>query len=241
MKRNKIPAAAILRLSIYYRYLQRLLQNGTTVVSSAALARYANVNPAQLRKDLSYFGRFGVRGIGYDVVRLAEHIRGILGLVREWRMALVGVDCVGRALLANRHLQSQGYRFVAAFDNDPKKVGEDVGHGLKIRPMEEFEEIVNADTVDIGVIAVSVDQAQSVANAFVKAGVRGILNFAPTRLDLPGNIMVQYVDFTVLLDSLAYGICNLTKIEDEKKACILDPRRQRWNREHSWPVVQFFQ
>ncbi len=241
MKRNKIPAASILRLSVYYRYLQRLLQNGTSVVSSAALARYANVNAAQLRKDLSYFGRFGVRGIGYDVVRLAERIRAILGLVREWRMALVGVDCVGRALLTNRHLQSQGYRFVAAFDNNPKKIGEEVGQDLKVRPMDEFLEVVNAESVDIGVIAVSVDQAQSVANAFVKAGVRGILNFAPTRLDLPGNIIVQYVDFTVLLDSLAYGICNLTRMEDEKKECALDPRRQRWNREHSWPVVQSFQ
>jgi redox-sensing transcriptional repressor len=190
---------------MYHRYLQGLLRNGTHVISSADLAHFTNVNPAQLRKDLSYFGKFGVRGVGYQVEQLVSRIQNILGLGKEWRMALVGVNYIGQALLQYNQFEKRGYNFVAAFDLDEINTGQKIGN-LFIKPINALDEAVEKDDIDFGVITVSNERAQEVANALVKAGIKGILNFSAARLDVPDDIDVRNIDFTVLLDTMTYTI-----------------------------------
>ncbi len=232
--KTKIPAATILRLSIYHRYLQHLLKDGTEVVSSAELANHTNVNPAQLRKDLSYFGRFGVRGVGYDVSRLIGQIRNILGLEKEWNMALIGAGNIGRALLQHKQFESQGYRFVAALDKDPRKVGEEIAPGLVVSPIEILDEIMRTKEVDLAVIAVPASEAQWVAEQVVAAGIKGILNFAPVRLKVPKDVAVQHVDFTVLLDTLTYAVST----GDNSRQVYHVKHKKGWSRTHSWPITE---
>ena len=205
MNNKKIPKATVLRLSMYHRYLQGLLRSGTYVISSADLAHSTNVNPAQLRKDLSYFGKFGVRGVGYQVEQLVLRIQNILGLGKEWRMALVGVNYIGQALLQYNQFEKRGYNFVAAFDVDEINIGQKIAN-LYIKPIIELNDIVEQDNIDFGVITVSNEQAQEVANALVNAGIKGILNFSAARLNVPDDIDVRNIDFTVLLDTMTYTI-----------------------------------
>lgn len=215
MNNKKIPKATVLRLSIYHRYLQGLLRNGTHVISSADLAHSTNVNPAQLRKDLSYFGKFGVRGVGYQVAQLVLRIQNILGLGKEWRMALVGVNHIGQALLQYNQFEKRGYNFVAAFDLDEINAGQKIGN-LFIKPINALDEAVEKDAIDFGVITVSNERAQEVANALVRAGIKGILNFSAVRLDVPGGIDVRNIDFTVLLDTMTYTISQRSGLINDK-------------------------
>ncbi len=232
--KTKIPAATILRLSIYHRYLKSLKEDGTDVVSSAELAEYTNVNPAQLRKDLSYFGRFGVRGVGYDVSKLIGRIRVILGLEKEWNMALVGAGNIGMALLQHKQFEVQGYRFVAVFDQDPTKIGKEVAPGLFVSPLENLPEFMHQKNVDLAVLAVPTQEAQAVADTAVAAGIKGILNFAPVRLKVSGDVAVQNVDFTVLLDTLTYAV---SAGEDSRDMYHLKQKKS-WSRTHSWPITE---
>jgi redox-sensing transcriptional repressor len=206
MKFAKIPMATINRLSIYLRNLDELMTNDVEVISSERLAKQCGVNPAQIRKDLAYFGEFGVRGVGYRVKDLYSQIKEILGLNRPWNMALFGVGNLGSALIRHANFLKHGYRFVAAFDLDPEKIGKRLPNGLVIEHVDRFEELVKERKVEMGIIAVPPASAQSVANQLILAGINGILNFSPVQIQVPDCCRVENVDFSIKLDNLAYHI-----------------------------------
>ena len=206
MKFSKIPAATITRLSIYSRYLEALAQEGVKIIASDKLAEKCGVNPAQIRKDLAYFGEFGIRGVGYFVKELLFEIKRILGLNKIWKMALVGIGNLGSALLAHQNFIRQGYEFAAVFDVDPAKVGRRLPSGQIIHHLDELVPVVKEQAIEIGVIATPADRAQDVAQRLIDAGVKAILNFAPTQLQVTEGMSVENVDFTVKLDNLAYHL-----------------------------------
>ena len=206
MKFAKIPMATIVRLSIYMRALEELLDEDVEVISSERLARQCGVNPAQIRKDLAYFGEFGVRGVGYRVSELVGEIKDILGLNRPWNLAMVGLGNLGWALVRHENFMKHGYIFTAAFDSNPEKVGKRLPNGLTINHVSELEDIVREREVHVGVIATPPGAAQSVANRLVLAGINGILNFAPVQIQVPDCCRVENVDFTIKLDSIAYHL-----------------------------------
>jgi redox-sensing transcriptional repressor len=206
MKFAKIPMATINRLSIYTRTLEELLEEEVDVISSERLAKQCAVNPAQIRKDLAYFGEFGVRGVGYRVTDLLSQIKEILGLNRPWNLGMVGVGNLGSALIRHANFIRHGYVFMAAFDVDPQKVGRRLPNGLVIRHLDEVDEVVKERDVHVGVITTPSSAAQSVANQLVLAGINGILNFAPIQIQVPNCCHVENVDFTIKLDSIAYHL-----------------------------------
>jgi redox-sensing transcriptional repressor len=205
VKPVKIPSVAIARLSVYTRSLERLNQKGVEVVSSVRLADACGINPAQIRKDLAYFGQFGVRGVGYYVKELLLEIRKILGLDKQWRLGLVGAGNLGSALLRHAQFVGGSYTFVAAFDRKPKRIGVRIGD-VEVSPIEAMNHLVKTTGVEIGVIAVKPEWAQKVADMLVRAGVRGILNFAPTQLHCPAHVFVENVDFSLRLEVLYYRL-----------------------------------
>ncbi len=206
MKFSKIPTATITRLSIYSRYLETLSQEGVKIIASDKLAQKCGINPAQIRKDLAYFGEFGIRGVGYFVKELLFEIKRILGLNKTWKMGLVGIGNLGSALLAHQNFVRQGYEFVAVFDVDPAKVGRRVPSGQIIHHLDDLEKVVGEKGVEIGVIATPAAKAQAAALKLIAAGVKAILNFAPIQLQVPEGLAVENVDFTVKLDNLAYNL-----------------------------------
>ncbi len=208
-KNNKIPAPTIKRLPLYARPLEKLLNSGTPVVSSEKLAQLCGVNPAQVRKDLAYFGEFGVRGVGYDVANLLQQIKKILATDREWRLCIVGLGNLGSALIGHPDFLRRGYRFVAAFDSDPEKIGKILPGGIVIQPPDRIPLVVSELDIEIGVITTPPQSAQYVAELFFQAGVRAILNFAPIQLRSPECCLVENVDFTVDLENLAYHIAKI--------------------------------
>jgi redox-sensing transcriptional repressor len=173
------------------------------------LAEYCEVNSAQIRKDLAYFGEFGVRGVGYFVKELLFEIRRILGLNKEWNLAIIGMGNLGCALIAHSNFLKQGYRFVAAFDADPEKVGRILPGGVVIAPMSALRKESLEKEVEIAVIATPASSAQEVVNQIVEIPIRGILNFSPSQLHLPEGFLVHHIDFTVKLDRLAYRLSHL--------------------------------
>lgn len=207
-KPANIPKATITRLSLYYRQLELMEFDGYRTVSSEKLAWLCQVNPAQVRKDLGYFGEFGVRGVGYDVRDLQRQIKKILAVNREWKLAVVGIGKLGSALLQHRNFQVRGFRCVAAFDSDPEKIGQVGPLGIRIRDIEELPATVKELDISIGVITTPASAAQYVADLFVESDVNAILNFSPTRIQVPDCCMVENIDFTVRLDILAYKLRN---------------------------------
>jgi redox-sensing transcriptional repressor len=210
VKESKIPGATIERIALYARPLERLMQKGEQLVSSERLAELCNVNPAQVRKDLSYFGEFGVRGIGYDVLDLLKEIRKILVSDREWKMGIVGIGDLGMALVENANFAKRGYKFVAAFDMDPQKIGKQLPCGLVIQSLEDLKTLRQDLGIEVGVIATPPSQAQSAADMLIEAGIKAILNFSPVQLRQPKGCLMENVDFSVTLDDLAY---HLSKVE----------------------------
>ena len=206
MKFSKIPTATITRLSIYSRYLEALAQEGVKIIASDKLAEKCGINPAQIRKDLAYFGEFGIRGVGYFVKELLFEIKRILGLNKVWKMALVGIGNLGSALLAHQNFIRQGYEFAAVFDTDPAKVGRRLPSGQVIHHLDDLEKVVKENGIEIGVIATPSGKAQAVAQRLIDGGVKAILNFAPTQLQVIEGMSVENVDFTVKLDNLAYHL-----------------------------------
>jgi redox-sensing transcriptional repressor len=201
----KIPNIAISRLSVYARHLALLEHKGQEVISSGRLADICGVNPAQIRKDLAYFGEFGVRGVGYYVKELLFEIRKILGADKKWRLGLVGAGNLGSALLRHTSFVNRGYRFVVAFDKKNKRIGMIIG-GVKVEPLQAINQLIQDRRVEIGVIAVAPDGAQQVADRLVRAGIEGILNFAPTQIQCPPHVSVENVDFSLKLDRLCYRL-----------------------------------
>jgi redox-sensing transcriptional repressor len=183
-------------------------EKGEKLISSAQLATKCLVNAAQVRKDLAYFGEFGIRGVGYFVKDLLQDIKRILGLNKEWNMAVIGVGNLGSALLSYKDFLKKNYKIVAAFDIDPSKVAERVSekHGkpIEILHVSRLREIAKERRIEIGIIATPAPEAQGVANLLVDAGVKGILNFAPTQIMVPEGSVLKDVFFTTVLDNLAY-------------------------------------
>ena len=210
VKDSKIPDATIERISLYSRPLENLLEDGTLVVSSEKLARECKVNPAQLRKDLSYFGEFGIRGVGYDVRDLFMEIKKILVSDREWKLGIVGLGNMGMALVQHENFLKRGYRFVAAFDSDPQKIGKELPRGLIIQSVTKIKPMARELGIEVGIIATPPSQAQDIADRFVDTGIKAILNFSPIRVRRPESCLMENVDFTVNLDNLAY---HLSKVD----------------------------
>ena len=204
IKNFKIPEVTIRRLSAYLRCLSVLHEKKEKVVSSSLLARHCGVNAAQVRKDLAYFGKFGIRGVGYYVDDLYRDIRKILGIDRVWRMALFGVGNLGTALLSYKDFLRQNYKVVVAFDTDPEKIKLKSIEGIPVYHPDKLSDIIKKEKLDIAIITTPVSQAQEVVDRIVQANIRGILNFAPVRLIVPENVIVKDVFFTNVLDNLVY-------------------------------------
>ena len=212
LRYSKVPEATIRRLSRYSRCLEELEDKGEKVVSSAQLANKCAVNSAQVRKDLAYFGEFGIRGVGYYVKDLHNDIKRILGLNKEWRMGVIGIGNLGSALLAYKDFLKQNYKIVAAFDIDPPKVigrvSEKFGKPVEILHINRIKEVAKERNIEIGLITTPPSEAQKVANLLVESGVRGILNFAPAQVTVPEGCVIKDVFFTTVLDNLAYLLSN---------------------------------
>lgn len=208
MRNNKVPGVTIERLPLYYRYVQSLDRYEAGVVSSSELGRRVGIPAAQVRKDLSYFGEFGRRGVGYEVDSLRYHLEKILGLNKTWPMLLVGAGNLGRALVNYRGFLEQGLEIRAVFDNDPGKTGSNIVDGLKVEPLENLEKRITEMGIKIGIIAVPVDSAQEVAVKLVELGINSIWNFAPTLLEVPSHIFLRNEDLSVGLMSLIYYSAN---------------------------------
>lgn len=201
---RKIPESTVRRLSHYLRSLEGFAEAGGTV-SSEELAARGQTTAAQVRKDLSHFGSFGKRGLGYQVDELRERLRSILGVDRPWRVALVGAGRIGLALFEYPAFRSRGYDCVAIFDADPDKIGRTWG-SLTIRSPDSFEDTVNELDVELVILAVPADAAQEMAIRAVDAGVKGILNFAPIRLNVPPRVPVEDVNLVMELEALSFAI-----------------------------------
>ncbi len=204
-KSDHIPRATIQRLAVYVQVLESMHREGMEIVSSESLAKACAVNPSQIRKDLAYFGEFGVRGVGYYVHDLSNAIKRSLGVDRPWKTALVGVGNLGRALLNHKEFMRRGFHIIAAFDCDPFKIGEDIS-GLEVVCIKRLATKVEELGIEIGIITTPPERAQRAANHLVDAGITGILNFAPTRIQAPEHINVEYVDFFHHLYALAFNI-----------------------------------
>ncbi len=202
---SSIPLPAIKRLSLYLREIEDLLELGRTTVSSKQLGQALSLTDAQVRKDLGYFGQFGQPGIGYSVAQLATELRRLLGSDQVSTVCVVGVGNIGRALLDHGGFKRKGFHIVAAFDANDAVVGQTI-HGVKVSPMSDLARVVQAKTVRFGVIAVPAGAAQSVCDQLVKAGVTGLLNFAPKRLQVPAHVSISSVDLAVQLEQLAFQV-----------------------------------
>jgi redox-sensing transcriptional repressor len=199
----KIPEMTVRRLSIYTRCLQQLEEDGAKTISSQELAERFNLNSAQVRKDLAYFGEFGVRGIGYYVSGLKAELQRILGLDREWPIALVGFGNLGSALFHYKGFARQGFKLAAIFDDDPAKHGRDVG-GVPILPVRDLTSTVRAQAIQIAIVAVPAESAQAVTDQLVAAGIKSVLNFAPTRIRVPREVRLKDVDLSIELETLSF-------------------------------------
>lgn len=206
LKEPKIPEATVSRLSVYSRYLTEVEKQEIVNISSGEIAEGVGGTPAQVRKDLAYFGEFGTRGVGYNVKQLNQEIMGILGLKKRWNVILIGAGNLGSALSQYRGFQERGFNIVAVFDNDMNKVGLKL-NGLPIYAVSQMSEFVDKNDISIGIITVPSEYAQDIADILVEtSSIKGILNFAPVVLTLPEEIEVRNVDLTVSLEVLSYNI-----------------------------------
>lgn len=192
-------------MSLYLRSLRRLGQQGVDVASSEEITRFLNISPVQFRKDLSYFGGFGKRGVGYDVKVLRKEIEKILGTDVIWKIALVGVGKLGSALLGYPGFVEFNLQIVTAFDNDLGKIGK-IWEGIKIEDISGVKDIVKKNEIKIAILSVPAEAAQKLSKELVRCGVKAILNFAPINLVLPKNIFVSNVDMASELESLVYKL-----------------------------------
>lgn len=202
---KKISESAVRRLSLYLRLLQEADAAGAETISSGQLAERGGTTSAQVRKDLSLFGSFGKRGLGYSVHELLGRIRDILGLQRHWRVALIGAGKLGSALFSYRDFEARGFEIRAVFDRDPEKVGTALG-GLTVRADEEMDRALREEAVEIAIVAVPGEAAQHVVDRVVKAGVGAVLNFAPVRLKVPRGVTLRNVDVTLELEGLSFAL-----------------------------------
>ena len=204
-QRPRIPRPTVKRLSLYLRELETLLEKKHETISSKQLGQALGLTDAQVRKDLAFFGQFGHPGIGYKIPDLIAQLRKILGTDRQWNAAIVGAGNIGRALMPYARFRRKGFEIVAVFDSDEKVHGMVIA-GHKVRPMTDLPALVKERNILIGIVAVPADAAQGVADQLVAAGVKGILNFAPVRLDVHDAVSVSSVDFSLALEQLAFQV-----------------------------------
>ncbi|MBF8285117.1 MAG: redox-sensing transcriptional repressor Rex [Chloroflexi bacterium RBG_16_63_12] len=200
-----IPDIVIGRLPLYLRALSRLTLEGAKITSSHELGKRLGISSAQIRKDLSHFGEFGKQGTGYQVDYLTEQLRQILKVDKEWRVALVGVGDLGRALAHYNGFRDRGFRITMLFDNDPAKVSTMLD-GFQIYDVAQMKDLIRQHGITLAMIAVPAEAAQQVADALVAAGVRGLLNYAPINLAVPEGVKVQYIDPVVHLQRITYYV-----------------------------------
>jgi redox-sensing transcriptional repressor len=204
---KRIADSTVRRLSAYLRFLEDFENRGLTTISSEELANRGGTTSAQVRKDLSFFGSFGKRGLGYSVPELAGRLREILGLGREWRVVIVGAGKIGAALAQYRGFRQRGFTILAAYDNNREKVGRKL-EGIPIRDIEQLEKDIQREKPDIVVLTVPAEEAQNVVDRIVKAGVKAILNFAPTQLHAPSDVAVKTVNMAMELEGLSFALTN---------------------------------
>lgn len=205
MKSSKIPEATITRVSVYSRFLVRLDRRGVTTVSSGDIADGVGVSPAQVRKDLAYFGEFGTRGVGYNVIDLMHYTLKILNLTHPWPLALAGAGNLGTALCTHRGFKDRGFTIMGVFDNDLMKIGKGIEE-LTVQPLEEMPEVIQQRGIKIGIIAVPPRAAQDVADIMVQNKILAILNFTPISLNVPEDVRVRNVDLSVALEVLTFNL-----------------------------------
>ncbi len=199
----EIPEVVINRLPVYARALAQLAEAGETVVSSQALGEALDVTPAQIRKDLSYFGRFGKQGRGYNVPTLLARLREILGLDRRWRVVVVGVGRLGQAIVEYGGFEPQGFGIMGAFDASEELVGQRIGE-VEIQHISRLRPFLDENRVDIGVVAVPAQAAQVVVDEMVAGGVRAILNYAPTSAHVPESVSIRHIDPVLAMQSMTF-------------------------------------
>ena len=200
-----IPEVVIVRLPLYVRVLTQLRDGGTEVVSSRELGTRLGVTPAQIRKDLSYFGRFGKQGRGYNVSFLVGELRRVLGLDREWNTAVIGVGRLGRAIINYPGFEPEGFRVVAAFDADPDQVGRHFGN-VRVRSTSDLDRAIVDEAIDIAIVAVPAAEAQDVIDSLVKCGIKAILNYAPIAPQVPDEVKVRNIDPVLGLQTMTYHL-----------------------------------
>jgi len=205
--KKRISESTIHRLSLYYRALSLLEKENYETVSSKELAKREKLTPAQVRKDLSFFGSFGTRGLGYPVVELKKKIAEILGIDRLWKVALIGVGNIGSALVSYKEFQKQGFQIVKLFDNDQRKIGSN-HKGIVISDIANLESELAADGIEMVVIAVPATVAQYIVDDIVNAGVKAILNFAPVNLKVPPEVYLRNENMSMELEYLSFALVN---------------------------------
>jgi len=204
---KRIADSTVRRLSAYLRFLEDFEQRGLTTISSEELAKRGGTTSAQVRKDLSFFGSFGKRGLGYSVPELAGRLREILGLGKEWRVIIVGAGKIGGALAQYRGFRQRGFNILAAYDRNPDKIGRRLD-GIPVRDIALLESDIHREHPDIVVLTVPGEEAQGVVDRVVRAGVKGILNFAPTQLHAPADVSVKTVNMAMELEGLSFALTN---------------------------------
>jgi len=222
MKTDRVSEFTINRLSIYLRCLNLLAASGVTTTSSQVLARQFQLNSAQIRKDLTYFGEFGVRGVGYNVAELRKHLSKILGLGELHRVGIVGAGNLGMALANYRGFDPQYFRVVALFDKDLSRVGETSRSGVFVFHIKDLKPIVARENISIGVICVPAEEAQGVLDLFTDAGITAVLNFAPVRLNAETGVKLKTMDLAISFESLSYFLARTHAGVPEQQPEFLD-------------------
>jgi redox-sensing transcriptional repressor len=212
---NQIPKAVVTRLSLYLRELQQFLRSGQETISSNKLGRTLGITGAQVRKDFAYFGQFGFPGIGYRCEHLTNEIKRILGTNRIWPVALIGCGNMGRALLGYKGFAKQGFQVLAAFDTNSDLVGSGI-EGIPVNSLDDLTAVLTMKKIQLAILAVPTDSAQDVAEKLVKAGVIGILNFAPVTLNLPNRVAIVGVDLALELEQLSFSVAKKAVNERER-------------------------
>jgi len=204
---KRIADSTVRRLSLYLRFLEEFENAGLTTVSSEELAARGGTTSAQVRKDLSFFGSFGKRGLGYQVAELTQRMRRILGLEREWRVVIVGIGKIGAALAQYEGFRQRGFRVVGLYDSDPAKIGREF-YGLEVHAIDSLAEDNRERPVDIAVIAVPGSAAQRVVDKVAAAGIVGIMSFAPIQLHVPTDVTLNTVNMAMELERLSFALSN---------------------------------
>jgi redox-sensing transcriptional repressor len=204
---RRIADSTVRRLSLYLRFLEESGQRGLVTISSDELARRGGTTSAQVRKDLSFFGSFGKRGLGYSVPELTDSLREILGLRRDWQVIIVGAGKIGTALAQYRGFRQRGFRVTAVYDRDPRKIGTQ-WDSLTVRDMAHIERDIARERPDIAVLTTPAEEAQNVVDRLVGAGMRAMLNFAPIQLQVPPDVTLKNVNMAMELEGLSFALTN---------------------------------